>query len=249
MARTNEIGDHLNGVLTERLHRHPLEVVRHRGDDVTFLNRIANGRLERRVLAQQSDVCAMQGGDHGESLALFGQNPPGIQRRACMGDGVVHVQQVERTCRGHLHHFGRQHQFIGRVVEKRILGHLHLVVKHTGVKRPQAHGLRVRDEMHLMPLVGQGLAQFRGHHAAPAVGRVAYDSNAKWGSSHGSKTACGSQMFEHHALNLRPRVEAEQGFVGRIWVGAVAQKHIDQIVGRVHPHQRACESTVAETLP
>ena len=29
-------------------------------------------------------------------MPLFGQYPPGIQRRTRVGDGVVHVQQVER---------------------------------------------------------------------------------------------------------------------------------------------------------
>ena len=46
-----------------------------------------------------------------------------------------------------------------------------------GETTPSAR-LRVRDEMHLVPLVGQGLAELRRHHAAPAVGGVADDSNA-----------------------------------------------------------------------
>ena len=96
-----------------------------------------------------------------------------------MGDGVVNVKEVEVVGLDDLHHFARQDQLVWRVVKQGVFRHFHLVVEHPRVERPQPHRLVVRDEVHLMPLMGQGLAQFGGHDAAAPKRGVAHDANAK----------------------------------------------------------------------
>ena len=93
-----------------------------------------------------------------------------------MGNGVVHVQEVEVVGLDHLHHLARQHQFVRRVLKQRVLRHFHLVVVHPGVEGAQTHRLVVRDEMNFMPLRGKGLAQFGGDHAASPKRGVTHDS-------------------------------------------------------------------------
>ena len=63
------------------------------------------------------------------------------------------------------------------------------------------------------------------------------------------ETARCAKMFEEDPLNFCARVQTKQTRVAGVGVGPVAQEHIDQIVGRVHPHQRPREPGVPKTLP
>ena len=84
-----------------------------------------------------------------------------------MGDGVVDVQQVELLLSGDLHHFRGEDQLIGRVVEEGVLRNADLVVVDVGPETAEAHRLVVSDEVYLVALGGEGLAELRGHDTAP----------------------------------------------------------------------------------
>ena len=184
MAGAHEVVNHLHVPADfEQPDRVVLQTLRHRGHHVTRVDRMGDDGLERGVLAQQGDVCAVKGGHHRHCQSSVGQNALGVHRRTGMGNGVVHVEQVEVVGLDHLHHFARQHQFVRRVLKQRVLRHLHFVVVHSRVEGAQTHRLVVRDEMHLVPLCGQGLAQFGGHHAASPKRGVAHDAY--------TQTSCG----------------------------------------------------------
>jgi hypothetical protein len=51
------------------------------------------------------------------------------------------------------------------------------MVEHIFVKMRQAHRTAVRDEMYLMPAAGETQAEFRGHYARTAVGRIANNAD------------------------------------------------------------------------
>ena len=72
-----------------------------------------------------------------------------------VGDGVMHVQQIQTVGFGHIHHARRQRQAIGRVLEQRIVGHLHFVVVNARNAGVQANGIRIGYEVDLMPAIGE----------------------------------------------------------------------------------------------
>ena len=153
------------------------QAVGHGGHRVALVDGKGDHRLKGRVLAQQGDVGAVQGGDHRQVVAFFHQNLFGRVRRRSVGDGVVHVQQVQSFMAGHVHHFTGEHQLVRRVVKQGVLVDAYLVVEDVFSERTQPHGLVVGDEMHLVSFVCQCLAQLGGHHATPAKGGVANDSD------------------------------------------------------------------------
>ena len=63
------------------------------------------------------------------------------------------------------------------------------------------------------------------------------------------QNGCWPQDVQDNPLDFCSGVEFEQFGVGLVGIGAVAQKHIDQIVQRIHPQKRSCETSVTEALP
>jgi hypothetical protein len=52
------------------------------------------------------------------------------------------------------------------------------VVEDVRVELVEAHGLLIRDKMHLVTFVGEGFAQFCGEDAAAAESRITDNSDA-----------------------------------------------------------------------
>ena len=90
-----------------------------------------------------------------------------------MGDGIMGMNDIKAGLPGDGRNFVDQGQGVGRVFEKRIGGEFHLMVLDPGVKAREPEGLLVRYEMNLVPPGCQVLAQFRGHHTAAPVRRIA----------------------------------------------------------------------------
>jgi hypothetical protein len=66
-------------------------------------------------------------------------------------DGVVHVQQVQLVAERHLVHHRRQRQRVVVVLEERVAGRLHLVEEDPLHEVREPEGLRVGDEVDLVP--------------------------------------------------------------------------------------------------
>ena len=94
-----------------------------------------------------------------------------------MGNGVVHMQQIQVLLAHNFNHFRGEYQLVGRVVKKRVLGNSDFVIKDIGPKAAQANRLIVGNEMDLMAICSEGLAQLRCHHAASPKCGVTYHSN------------------------------------------------------------------------
>lgn len=89
-------------------------------------------------------------------------------------DRVMHVQHIEARELRHIHELAGEHQFVGLVIEERIVANAHLVVKHVRMIA-QTYRTIVGDEVDHVALLGQGHAQFGGHHAASTKGGVTHD--------------------------------------------------------------------------
>src|SRR5690606_26305913 len=94
-----------------------------------------------------------------------------------MGDGVVHMKQVELFVLDYADHLAGQCEFVRRVFKKRIRTNIDLVVKEVFVQKVQPSGLGIGDEVYLMSFLGQGLSKFGGHHATSSKGRITDDTN------------------------------------------------------------------------
>ena len=93
-----------------------------------------------------------------------------------MGNGIVHMEQIEVVVDDHVYHGTGEGYLIGWVVEQWIGRHPHLMVKNIRIKNIQSHRLLVRDEMYLMTFVGQGFAQFSRQYTAAAESGITYNS-------------------------------------------------------------------------
>src|SRR5215510_3494576 len=105
------------------------------------------------------------------------QHLPGKHCTYRMGNGVVHVEQIEIIDLRNFRHPRRQRKIVWRVLEQRILGDRNFVIPDIVVERSQAEGLRVRDEVNLMPTMGELNSQFGGDHSAAAVRGITRDSD------------------------------------------------------------------------
>lgn len=95
-----------------------------------------------------------------------------------MGDGVVHVEQVELVPLGDLGYFGGQSHGVGRVLEQVVVLENDGVIKEVGaVFFPQSKGHIVADEVHLVSSVSEPDAELGGQSTAAPNGGVADDAN------------------------------------------------------------------------
>ena len=85
------------------------------------------------------------------------------------------MQQIERRLLGHFSHLGCQRQRVRRMIKQRVRRDLNLVEKDPIARAGQADGHGIADEMNLMAASGEFDAQFGGHDARTAIGRVAGD--------------------------------------------------------------------------
>src|SRR5690606_38873102 len=93
------------------------------------------------------------------------------------GNGIMHMQHVEFLETDHIHQLARQCEFVRREVEQWIFGYRHLVVIEVFRKEIQSGGLAVGDEMNLVPVGSQSLAQFRSDYTASTKGGITYDTD------------------------------------------------------------------------
>jgi hypothetical protein len=147
------------------------------GDAVGLGDAEAGDGEIRPVLADEGDVCAVEGGDEGEMAAAGGEHLAGEQGADRVRDGVVDVEDVERVKLGDLGHAGGQGEIVGGVLEERVVVDLDLVKVDVGLAAGEAEGLRGGDEVDLMAARGELDAQFGGHDAGAAVGGITGDAN------------------------------------------------------------------------
>src|SRR5215471_12751178 len=72
---------------------------------------------------------------------------------------------------------GNERVAVGRVLEERVIGDLHLVVMNAGQARIEADGIGVGDEVHVVAAVRQFPPEFGRHDSAAAVGGVTGDAD------------------------------------------------------------------------
>src|SRR5580698_5790831 len=92
------------------------------------------------------------------------------------------MEQIEIVELGYLSHARRQSKVVGREFEERIAGNGDFVVVNAVVASAEAEGLRVGNEMDLVPRSREFDAKFRGHHARAAIGGIAGDADAHAGA-------------------------------------------------------------------
>src|SRR5215467_2840114 len=182
-----KIRNHLDGPLDVELsERLVQQITRYRSHAVTLLDGILGDRQIGPVAAHQGDIRSVQRGDEREPPGR--RHRPRQQRAHGMGNGVVHVEQVERFGFEHLPHLRGQSQGIRRVVKQGVAGNLHFMEEDVRVAPIHSNRGSVADEMHVMPAGGQFLAELSGYDAGTAVGGVAGYTNA-----HSQVTAIWSQ--------------------------------------------------------
>ena len=129
-----------------------------------------------RIRAHQRDIGSVQ--RRNERQTAFRRDHLLRQHRGDrMRNRVMDVQQIQIVGVGHVHHARRQRQAIGRILKQRVIGNFDFVIMNPRRARIQTNGVRVGDEMNLVPAVGEFEAQFRRDDAAAAVGRITSDSD------------------------------------------------------------------------
>jgi hypothetical protein len=121
----------------------------------------------------------MQRGDEGQAAAsrAIPEHLAREKRAHGVRDCVVHVQKVEIVQLGDLSHAGGQRQIVGRIIEERITRYFDFVIMNVRFLAAQPDGLGIGDEMNLVAALGQLQTEFRGYHAAAAVGGITGDAN------------------------------------------------------------------------
>jgi hypothetical protein len=94
-----------------------------------------------------------------------------------MGNGVVHVHEVEPVGLGHLVQRYRQRERVGGVLEEGVLVHLHLVEEDPLPEPRQAEGLVIRHEVDLVAPLRELEPQLGGHGPGASIGRIAGDAD------------------------------------------------------------------------
>ena len=154
------------------------KVVGDAGDSVALLNGVAGDGQIAAVEADESDISAVERGNEGQSSASCSQHLAGEQRGDGVGNGVMHVEQVERVVFGHFGHARGESEIVRRELEERIAGDGNLVVKDAVVAAVEAEGLRIGDEMNLVAEVRELDAELGSNHARAAVGGIAGNPDA-----------------------------------------------------------------------
>ena len=94
-----------------------------------------------------------------------------------MGNGVVHVHEVQLVFAGRIVEGHRQSQGVGWMLEEGVTGHLHLVEIDALPVSREAERLVVGDEVHLVPPIREEEAQLRGDGPGASVCRIAGDAD------------------------------------------------------------------------
>src|SRR5579859_3728026 len=154
------------------------QILRDGRDGVALVDGEGDDRGEGLVAAHEGDVRTVQGRDHRDIASLRLDDLLGHIGRGGMGDGVVNMQEVELVVVDDVDHGAGQGRLVGGIVEERVGGDAHLVVKDVRVELVQTHRLLVGDKVNLVAFVGQGFSQFSGEYAAAAESRITDDSYA-----------------------------------------------------------------------
>src|SRR5258705_867296 len=117
----------------------------------------------------------MQGGDDGQTSLWF-QRFARQNSANRMGDGVMHVQEIEILVLGYCCHLGAKRERVWLMLEQGIGHHLDFVKTNAVAQLGESSGQGRRNEVDHVTASGQLLAQFRTHNAAAAIGWV--NSNA-----------------------------------------------------------------------
>jgi hypothetical protein len=174
----DEVRNHLHGPADAELaRRHLGQVSRHRRDAVALLDAPPGDRQVRAVLADDRDVRSVQRRDDLEPDAVAVAHLPGEDRRDCVRQRVVHVEEVEVRVPGDLRHFRRESQSVGGRDEERV-GRRDDLVEINALPRKGEPGRKVvGDEVDLVAAVGERETELRRHDPAAAVGRIAGDAD------------------------------------------------------------------------
>ena len=148
------------------------------------------------------------------------QHLPRQHRAHRMRNRVVHVQQVEIVELRDLRHARRQRQIVRRIVEQRITRDFDFVIMNVRFRAPQPDRLGVRDEMNFVAALGQFQAQFRGHHAAAAVGRITGDPNLHVRSC--LRSLCDSMARTERWLQILHEELLDRGSMGTAATGRLS---------------------------
>src|SRR6266403_1872819 len=87
----------------------------------------------------------------------------------------MHVQKIEFVEFRHFGHARSQSEIVRWVVEEWVAGDFDFVVMDVRLRFGKSNGLRVRDEVHVVPALCQLQTKFRGHYPAATVGGIAGD--------------------------------------------------------------------------
>ena len=173
----HKIGNHLNGSLdSKKFNGFLAEAFRHSGNRVGVFDAEGNRRGIRGVPAHQSNVRAVEGGHYGDVDAAVGQNLFGHVGRVGVGDGVVHVEEVQFFPHHRVHHFAGQGQFVRLVLKKRIVVDVDFVVVNIALQHVQANRLAVGNEVDIAALPRHPGAQLRGDDPTPPEGGITNDA-------------------------------------------------------------------------
>src|SRR5437868_399477 len=150
--------------------------MRNRGDTVRFLESIFRDRQVRSIGAHEGDVSSMQRRYHRQSTMTLDRLAR-EDRANRMGDGVMHMQQIEILVFSYGRHLRRQRQRVRLMLEQRIRHHLDFMKTHALIQFSQPRRQSRGDEMHGVPALGKFFPQLRAHNAAATIGRIDCDAD------------------------------------------------------------------------
>ena len=178
-VRIDKVGDHLDSAAgaSKCLDGLRLQKTRNGREAIGLLDGELGDRVKRRILANDGDIGAVEGGEDANIRTRVGKH---LARDPCarrVRYRVVHVKQVELVGEDHLVHAHGERQVVRRILEERVAADVHLVKVDAREKRGQAKGLLVGDEVHLVSSAGERDAELRRNGSGAAVRRVAGDAN------------------------------------------------------------------------
>src|SRR5690606_26245772 len=207
----HEVRDHRDLALdVEALVGLAAEVVRDGRDPVARVDGVLDDGAVRRVLPDERDVGAVQGGYDGDVAALAVEDLAGEDGAGGVGDGVVDVEEVEALVPHDVHHLARQRDGVGGVLEERVRVDAALVDEQAVRDVVEAEGEVVGDEVDLVAARGGRLAELGGDDAGAAVGGGAGVDEVHGGAGgralrYGSRAARGSFGRANSAARARLR--------------------------------------------
>ena len=119
----------------------------------------------------------MEGGDEGQADAFGGEHLAGQQGADGVGNGVVHVEQVELVELRNFSHAAGEGEVVRRVLEEGVVGDGDFVKEDAVLAAGEAEGLLVGDEVDLVAAGGELDTELCGDDAGAAVGGVAGDAD------------------------------------------------------------------------